>query len=359
MRKNYIGSATIFESIVSLIILAILTSVIFLTYRSITKPVKITEENALEANGPVLSMIPSILISSPGSNISIDLMIDTKAEKASAADIIINYNPAVLKANSITVADSLPVTLKAGLINNGTITITLGSQPTTPKFGIGKLATINFTVLTYGADTISYSAQTQLAVLSQTSSFVGSLAGSIITIPTPTTIPSSTPIPLPTLPWSTPVPTEVTLPTATSVPQSTPTPIPTVTPTAGGSVVIVYAAGTKAGHYPYYPNMKLVINDHAVLEALSVRGNPSIRQFVKYTYYSSDKVEVDQVKIKYTNDYHRGREDRNLMVDKIEIDGVTYQTEANNVYTKSARHTGCHSGFRSKEWLYCNGYFAY
>jgi hypothetical protein len=349
-------------------------------------------------------MSPGINTKDLGESFNVDLYVDTKTERASASDITVTYNPAILRANSVTPGDFLPVVLKTGVISSGTITLALGVNPTDPKMGVGKLATINFTPIAYGSDTVNYMTSTELAVISQTGNFISSLTGTIVTvvaptptptltpipsltplptaspIPTATSIPTSTPIPSPTSPWSTPVPTEVLTstpyptntphPTATSVPATpmltiTSSPLPTSAPPTSGSVVVVYAAGTKAGKYPYYPNMKLIIKDHTVLQAMAVSGNPLLRQFVKYTYNSPVKVTPMQVRVSYTNDYSnrggdkRKREDRNLMVDKIEIDGVAYETEASNVYTKYSRHTGCHSGFNKTEWLYCNGYFAY
>jgi len=382
MKNNKLGDMNIVQSVLGALVLIALSMMLFFSYKMVKKPFVFKEESAVEANGPVLSIVPSLISKDLSQSFNVDLILDTKTEKASATEIVLVYNPTILRANSITPGSFLPVVLKTGAINNGTVTLALGVNPTEPKQGVGILATVNFTTLAYGNDTINYTAQTQLAVISQTTNFISSLTGSIITvaaptptptltpIPTFTPVPSNTPIPqpsatpLPTTPWSTPVPTNVPTVPVTPVPSSTPPSAPTIVPPISGSVVTVYAAGTKAGRYSYYPNMKLIIDGHTVLEALAVAGNPALRQFIKYTHNSSVKVTPKQVLVKFTNDYYRrvGRrsyEDRNLMVDKIEIDGVEYQTEADTVYTRYTRHSGCHSGYLKSEWLYCNGYLAY
>lgn len=345
------------NSIIGLVFLTLLILILSFSYISIKGPVNIREESATEATGPILYMSPGINSKQLGESFNIDLYLDAKTERASASDITVTYNPAILKANSVTLGNFLPVVLKPSTINNGTITLSLGVAPTDPKTGVGKLATVNFTTLSYGTDTINYQTTTELAVISQTTSFISSLTGAIVTIESPTPTPTLTPVPtsttapLPTEPNSTPIPTPIV---------ATMTPAPSVTP-AGGSVITVYAAGTKAGHYPYYPNMSLIIEDHTVLQAMAVSGNPLLRQFVKYTYNSPVKLTPNQVRVSFTNDYYdrRHHEDRNLMIDKIEIDGIEYQAEAENVYTKYSRHSGCHSGFKKSEWLYCNGYLAF
>lgn len=55
------------------------------------------------------------------------------------------------------------------------------------------------------------------------------------------------------------------------------------------------------------------------------------------------------------------KEDRNLIVDKINIDGKDYQSEAATTYSLGswAPSDGCKAGFKKSEWLHCNGYFEY
>lgn len=192
--------------------------------------------------------------------------------------------------------------------------------------------------------------------------------------PTPTSVPTNSPTPKPTLiptsvltstpiPTSTPRPTLI--PTNTPVPTATSVPIPSSTPASGGSLVEIYAAGTYCAvrGTNVYPRMKLYINNQNVMTVFSVTGNPNpdVRQFNHYQYLSTSKVLASQVRLIFDNDINRCRSgDVNLVVDKIVIDGVAYQTENPITYAKGAFiNNKCRSGNYETEWLFCNGYFQY
>ncbi len=144
-------------------------------------------------------------------------------------------------------------------------------------------------------------------------------------------------------------------------PTPSPTPIPTSTPApVGGSTVRIYAAGTPSNSL--YPNMSLIINGTTVRSFNSVRGDPNTRNFLEFSYSSPIRVSHEQVRVRFTNDSNGGfRNDRNLVIDRINIDGVDYQSEAPSVYSTGTWNaaTGCRSGFKQSEWLHCNGYFEY
>lgn len=185
---------------------------------------------------------------------------------------------------------------------------------------------------------------------------------------TPTAIPSvsSTPTPSPTsLPTSTPQPTVTPISTPTPLPTPTPsaTPTPTATP-IGGSNIVIFAAGQSARSIA--PIMRLELFNAKTKKwervgTYSVGGNPGNREFQQFSFNSNYKVTLGQVRVRFTNDYSRNGEDRNLMVDRVVIDGVTYQTEAVTVYSTGSwsANNGCRAGFKSSEWLHCNGYFEY
>lgn len=144
--------------------------------------------------------------------------------------------------------------------------------------------------------------------------------------------------------------------------QPSPTPVPTPSANPIGSNLIIYAAGTIAKGV--YPTMKLTVNVNGswkdVFTWNNISGNPATRSFSSYTYQSPTKLAHSAVRVKFTNDTHTTTEDRNLVVDKINIDGVDYQTEANSVYGSGALKNGsCTKGYLLTEWLNCNGYFQY
>lgn len=125
------------------------------------------------------------------------------------------------------------------------------------------------------------------------------------------------------------------------------------------NVTIIAAGSVCRGEYP---SMQLVINDQIVSKWTNIKGNPTLRVFNQYTYQSPGDVTPDQVKVRFTNDcYAPPLEDRNLRVDKITINGMSYESEAKSTYSTGtwSRGSGCKEGYKLSEWLHCGGYFQY
>ena len=170
-------------------------------------------------------------------------------------------------------------------------------------------------------------------------------------------------------PTSSPVVTPT--PSPTNTPTPTPVPTPTPTPTTGGSTIKIFAAGWDGGGT--FPNMRLDILNTATNTWTAaatfngVRGDFSSRTFVQYTYTHTTKVLPNQVRVVFTNDYWGNSfdDDRNLFVDRINIDGLDYQSEAAATFVTGALSSGatnglqCTSGNLKTERLECNGYFQY
>ena len=119
-----------------------------------------------------------------------------------------------------------------------------------------------------------------------------------------------------------------------------------------GTEITILAAGNGA------PNMELKIDDLTVATYPGVGGNYTQRNFVSFTYTSNLSVTVDQIKVAFTNDSTTN----DLFVDKIMIDGQSFESEAPNtfstgVYTQGACQSG--GGYFQTERLACNGYFRY
>ncbi len=128
-----------------------------------------------------------------------------------------------------------------------------------------------------------------------------------------------------------------------------------------GSTIKVYAAGI-ASKDGVYPTMELRIDDVVVNTWTQVTGDAWARQFLEYAYTHPAKVAANQVKVAFTNDkYVTDDDDRVLRIDKIILDGVTYESEAPNAYSVGSwtAEDGCAPGYKQREWLDCNGYFLY
>lgn len=123
---------------------------------------------------------------------------------------------------------------------------------------------------------------------------------------------------------------------------------PTLPPPAR-STIQVFAEGTQA--FGEYPTMVLSIND------LPVKIYTNVSSYRTYMYRHSTRITPDQVKLSYVNDAkdRSTGDDRNLRVDKIIVDGATYETESGNTFSSSS----CYTGFARSEWMRCNGYFLY
>jgi hypothetical protein len=145
---------------------------------------------------------------------------------------------------------------------------------------------------------------------------------------------------------------------------TTPSPSPFSTPiaTTSGSVIKIYAAGTPADGG--YPTMQLVLNGRVAKTFTNIQGNPLTRSFIEFSFTVPVNVKVapNLVRVNYTNDLYKGSgNDRNLVVDKINIDGVDYQSERPTTYSTGSWDSvnGCKPGTKQTEWLVCNGYFEY
>lgn len=149
----------------------------------------------------------------------------------------------------------------------------------------------------------------------------------------------------------------------TTVPTATPTKVPptptklppTATPLAG-SKIAVYAYGYPANGV--YPTLRVVLNGTTVKEFTNVRdARTSPLNFT----FSRKLTTTDVVRIQFTNDLNAGSGgDRNVLVDRIVVDGKTFQSEASTTYASGVYVTNaCKAGYLLAEKLSCNGYFQY
>ena len=154
----------------------------------------------------------------------------------------------------------------------------------------------------------------------------------------PTTPPPSPPAPTPT-PAPTPPPTP-------------PAPTPTPNPPAPreGSELVVWARGAVGTEI-----VELQIDGRRVATfALSRTGTG-------YGYTHDEPVSADQVRVAFVNDAYDAGRDRNVWVDRVEIDGLRYDSEHPTVRSKGTWANGsrCREGTFNTELLACNGWFQY
>ncbi len=107
--------------------------------------------------------------------------------------------------------------------------------------------------------------------------------------------------------------------------------------------------------------MQLNINDRVVKTYFGVKGEYKERQFAQYYYYSPTKIQPDSIKITFTNDeFDNIYNDRNLILDRINIDGKNYETEnPNTKFTPLSENNNCLAANLQTEWALCNGSFKF
>lgn len=129
------------------------------------------------------------------------------------------------------------------------------------------------------------------------------------------------------------------------------------TSTRTGSDITIYAAGNENAE-----SMELWIDGVSVAAWTNIGGNASSGQFAAYQFTADETVTADQIQVHFTNDRWDPSQgiDNNLRVDRIVIDGTSYQTEAPNVYSTGTWKEGeITPGFKEDETLHTNGYFQY
>jgi len=128
-----------------------------------------------------------------------------------------------------------------------------------------------------------------------------------------------------------------------------------------GSYIKIFAAGKPA--YGVYPTMELRIDGKTVKTYTNVKGDPSSRGFQTFTYSHPTPLTPEQVQVAFVNDVYGdgGKQDRNLMVDKITLNGVAYQSESWLTHSTGTwdQSNACAPGYKKSEWLHCSGRFRY
>ena len=124
-------------------------------------------------------------------------------------------------------------------------------------------------------------------------------------------------------------------------------------PNTGPSTITITAAGSMGTE-----NMSLIIGGVEVAQFNNVSTTPGV-----YTYQASSKIDVNQVRIAFTNDVYDPAHgiDSNLTVDKISIDGQVFETEASTVLSTGVwtDADGFATGYGRGDTLHTNGYFQY
>ncbi|WP_081613759.1 peroxidase family protein [Rhodopirellula sallentina] len=121
--------------------------------------------------------------------------------------------------------------------------------------------------------------------------------------------------------------------------------------------ITVFAAGHTGSE-----SMQLQIDGNTVAEWSNIGGDVQNNEFAAYQYENDSPVSADRIRVVFNNDlYLPGQLDRNLVVDRLVVDGVEYQTESDSVFSTGTwrEGVGIEPGNPQSEWLHANGYFQY
>ena len=122
------------------------------------------------------------------------------------------------------------------------------------------------------------------------------------------------------------------------------------------STVSIFAAGA-AGDEAF----QVKVNDQVVATFNDVGGDPSTRTFNQFDFTTDAAITADDIRVQFINDAFDPETglDRNLFVDKIVVDGDTFETENASVFSTGIFRDGgvTEPGFLQTEELNVNGSF--
>lgn len=112
-----------------------------------------------------------------GDTVSLDVVLNTGLNAVSAIDLVLDYPSDVFSISAITQGEFLPIVLVPGSIENGRVTMTLGSAISNAAIGEGVVARITLTPLmtTNKGASIGFNQATQVAGVGTSSPLTVSL----------------------------------------------------------------------------------------------------------------------------------------------------------------------------------------
>jgi endoglucanase len=138
-----------------------------------------------------------------------------------------------------------------------------------------------------------------------------------------------------------------------------PQPEPEPVPTQPKNYIKIFAGGTQVNNV--FPTFDLYINSSKVKSFSNVNADGVTRKTKEYLYEQQTEINAQKIKIVFTNDAANSNQDRNLFIDKIDLNGTEYQTENQQVLSQGSwsADNACNLGYKKSEWLHCSGFFEF
>jgi hypothetical protein len=296
---------------------------------------------SVQAATPVtITLEPAVSQYKPGDLITIPIRINTQGEGIYSLQTDISFPTDQLEVISIDTATSIFPLQVINIFSPGKISLIRGSfSPINTSNGL--IATIQIKALKSGVAELVFDPTT--VALNQTGTNQTTALGTTLKINSPLPSVTPTPLPIPSL-----------IPSPSVIPSSSPTPT--------NSTITIYAAGTPAEGV--YPTLVLQIHNLKNNTWKTVKTFTSVSSLLNELVYTHNTlVQPKDIRVRFTNDRYLAKkgQDRNLYVDKINLNGVDIETEKATTFSTGSWSStdGCADGFKQSEWLHCNGYFEF
>ncbi len=312
---------------------------------------------AKAATPVVMTLEPTVVSYKVGDIITLPLKINTSGEGIYSIQADISFPSDSLQVTGVDTTNSVFPLQVINTYSTGSVSLIRGSfSPINTSNGL--IATIQMKALKTGNPELVFDPTT--VALNQTGTNQTNAFGVTLTInsvvPSPLPSPSPSSLPSPSLK---PSPSILPSPVPSVIPSPSPSPIPSPSPTT--STITIYAVGTPAEGI--YPTLALQIRN-AKNNWKTVKTFTNVTSLLNQLVYQHPTlIQPQDIRIRFTNDRYLPKkgQDRNLYIDKINLDGVDIETERNTTFSTGSwsSQNGCGDGFKRSEWLHCNGYFEY
>src|SRR3972149_7273203 len=94
-------------------------------------------QNRAATPNVVLAVNPSLKSCTSGETFPLQISLDTGTASVTAVELHLTYDPTAVEVLSFTPGSPLPVILAPAVFANGSLSVTLGVQPTSPFNGVG------------------------------------------------------------------------------------------------------------------------------------------------------------------------------------------------------------------------------
>ena len=121
-------------------------------------------------------------------------------------------------------------------------------------------------------------------------------------------------------------------------------------------LIEIHAAGQTGTE-----TMQLLIDGEVVNQWTDVGGNIESREFQTFHHGLDEPIAANRIRVQFVNDLYEPGFDRNLMVDRIVVDGVAHQAEDESTFSTGTwtSDNGFKEGYQQSEWLNGNGYLQF